>query len=593
MVRDVSQTPRIRIALADQRQRRSIYRMRHEVYARELAQHPSNRHSLLRDDLDQFNTYITVTVGSRVLGFVSITPPGRGQYSIDKYLPRRKLPFALDDRVYEVRLLTVDADHRRGPVACVLMYAAFRWIEANGGQRIMAIGRREVVELYRKVGMHPRGLEVQSGNVHFEVMDATVDDVREHLQHFAPHLKRLADRVDWQLKVPFEPADACFHGGAFFDAVGDEFDRLDRADRVINADVLDAWFDPSPKVLTALHGHLPWLVRTSPPTGCEGMVRTIERVRGVDEASVLPGAGSSDLIFLALRQWLGATSRVLILDPMYGEYAHVLEEVIGCQVDRLTLSRDNGYQVDPDRLAAAVKSGYDLIVMVNPNSPTGRHVPAAMLRPILRDAPQQTRIWIDETYVEYAGADQSLEGFAAESRNVIVCKSMSKVYALSGIRAAYLVGPAQIVGELRPLTPPWAVSLPAQLAAVEALKDQAYYTEQYRRTHALRGELVDALLAAVPDIVVVPSVANFILCHLPPSGPDAATVVQRCREDDVFLRDASGMGTQLGSHALRIAVKDTTANRRIVQVVARALGRATTDCQTPVSRERADAFGAA
>ncbi|MDP7349299.1 MAG: hypothetical protein QF735_13730, partial [Phycisphaeraceae bacterium] len=120
-----------------------------------------------------------------------------------------------------------------------------------------------------------------------------------------------------------------------------------------------------------------------------------------------------------------------------------------------------------------------------------------------------------------------------------------------------------------------------------------YYAEQYRRTHALRGELVDALRAAVPDIVVVPSVANFILCHLSPSGPDAAAVVERCHQDDVFLRDASGMGTQLGPHALRIAVKDAAANRRIVQAVSRALGRVGTDGQTPVSCDGADGCGAA
>jgi nicotinamidase-related amidase len=57
--------------------------------------------------------------------------------------------------------------------------------------------------------------------------------------------------------------------------------------------------------------------------------------RGVDEHCLLPGGGSSDLIFLALRQWLTPASHALILDPTYGEYAHVLERVIGCRVDRI------------------------------------------------------------------------------------------------------------------------------------------------------------------------------------------------------------------------------------------------------------------
>ena len=110
----------------------------------------------------------------------------------------------------------------------------------------------------------------------------------------------------------------CYHGGAFFEAIGDEFETLEAASRVISADVLDAWFDPAPAVLDALREHLPFALRTSPPTNAEGMQRVIARSRGVPAESVLVGSGSSDLIFLALRHWLTPASRVLILDPMYG-----------------------------------------------------------------------------------------------------------------------------------------------------------------------------------------------------------------------------------------------------------------------------------
>jgi histidinol-phosphate/aromatic aminotransferase/cobyric acid decarboxylase-like protein len=85
--------------------------------------------------------------------------------------------------------------------------------------------------------------------------------------------------------------------------------------------VLDAWFPPSPKVLAALTDYLPWLLRTSPPTGCEGLIETIAEVRGIRRENILPGAGSSDLIFRALRQWITPTSHALILDPTYSEYA--------------------------------------------------------------------------------------------------------------------------------------------------------------------------------------------------------------------------------------------------------------------------------
>src|SRR5207253_350152 len=110
------------------------------------------------------------------------------------------------------------------------------------------------------------------------------------------------------------------------------------------------------------------------------------------------------------------------------------------------------------------------------------------------------------------GAEHSLESFAATSRNVIVCKSMSKVYALSGVRAAYLCGPRHFMTELRAITPPWAVSLPAQVAAVNALHDPGYYQRRYAETHAQREFLAHELGGLGFD--VTPGVANFLLCHL-------------------------------------------------------------------------------
>jgi histidinol-phosphate/aromatic aminotransferase/cobyric acid decarboxylase-like protein len=207
-------------------------------------------------------------------------------------------------------------------------------------------------------------------------------------------------------------------------------------------------------------------------------------------------------------------------------------------------------------------------------------VPRQSLEPLLKGAPTRTRIWIDETYIEYAGQNQSLESFAAQSENVIICKSMSKVYALSGVRAAYLCGPPPLIAQLRTLTPPWTVSLPAQVAVIKALEDPAYYTSRYFETHTLRQALAQALLAVSP-MEIIPGVANFLLCHLPPDGPDAATVVQRCRADGLFVRNAASMGSQLGHYALRVAVKDAETNHRIVEILNAALnGRATSHNST-------------
>jgi histidinol-phosphate/aromatic aminotransferase/cobyric acid decarboxylase-like protein len=177
--------------------------------------------------------------------------------------------------------------------------------------------------------------------------------------------------------------------------------------------------------------------------------------------------------------------------------------------------------------------------------------------------------------VEYAGLDQSLERFASRSTNVVICKSMSKMYALSGVRAAYLCGPAALMNELRPHCPPWSVSLPGQMAACEALKASDYYRARWEETHQLREDLRANLQRLGWD--VVPGCANFLLCHLPsvasgPSeSPDAATLIQGLRKRGLFVRDVECMGTGFNGRALRIAVKDRQTNSTMVEIIAATL----------------------
>src|SRR5438309_1831808 len=106
----------ISIAVAAGADREAIYRVRHEVFARELGQHSANPEGRLTDNLDEFNVYLVARQRGEMAGFVSVTPPGNGAYAIDKYLSRAELPFVCDDGLYEVRLLTVLPAHRRRPI---------------------------------------------------------------------------------------------------------------------------------------------------------------------------------------------------------------------------------------------------------------------------------------------------------------------------------------------------------------------------------------------------------------------------------------------------------------------------------------------
>ncbi|MFD4688918.1 aminotransferase class I/II-fold pyridoxal phosphate-dependent enzyme [Streptomyces sp. NPDC058463] len=564
----------LQIRVADPEDLVWIHELRHRVYAQELGQHAPRPDRQLHDALDGDNVYLVAARGPVRMGFVSLTPPWLGRYGLDKYLTRDELPLLSEGGVFEVRILTVEPRWRSTAVAPLLMYAALRWISSRGGRTVVAMGRTELLSMYLTVGLKPFGHTVRSGAVTFEVLTGEVAGLTQlATTRFRTALERFRSVVDWQLDMEWAPGpDGCEHGGASFTAIGADFRTLHRRDEVVAADVLDAWFPPAPGVRAALAEDPAWSARTSPPTGAEGLLSELAEARALPVETLVAGAGSSDLIFRAFGRWLTPESRVLLLDPGYGEYAYVTERVIGCRVDRFRLHRKDGWRIDAARLASVVGAGrYDLVVVVNPNNPTGRHAPAAELRTLIEAAPARTRWWIDEAYLGYVDLAESLAPLAAVDPRVVVCTSLSKMYALSGVRAAYLVAEPATAALLRRWTPPWAVGLPAQLAAVATLRDPAYYRACWLRTHDLRRQLA-ADLAQVDDTVVVEEgVANFLNITLPYDGPSAARLVRECRRHDVYLRDLSPLSPQYEGRTVRVAVRDTAENARIVAAYEAAM----------------------
>jgi len=350
---------------------------------------------------------------------------------------------------------------------------------------------------------------------------------------------------------------AADHGGAFFEAIGVDLTALKRADGIVSADVLDAWFDPAPGVLELLREHLPFLLRTSPPNHAEGFVAEIAARRGLPVESILPGAGSSSLLFHCLPRLLPESVRAVVLSPMYSEYQHIIQTLLEGEAIPHDLHEANGFRIDGGRLLHQVLSSRPhALLLVNPNNPTGVLWPKAQLLGLLDRAPADMLAVVDETYIEYADASESIEAEAARRPNLLLVKSMSKVYALSGVRAAYAVTHPSRAAQLRRWLPPWPVGLLAQAAAMEALRDPGYYATRYAETRRLREEIA-AELSVNAGVRVYSSHSNFLLLET----SRAAALAQHLRLAGIYVREfPSG---PLAGRFLRIAVKSETQNRLI------------------------------
>ena len=105
---------------------------------------------------------------------------------------------------------------------------------------------------------------------------------------------------------------------------------------------------------------------------------------------------------------------------------------------------------------------------------------------------------------------------------------------------------------------------------MRALQDAAYYEEQYRSTHVMRAQMHQAL-QGMGIHEIVPGQANFLMFHLDESQSTAEQVIERARDNGVFIRDIASMGSTLGLRALRIAIKDPAGNQRVLQTLRQCL----------------------
>ena len=543
---------------------KQISSLRHDVYAEELQQYDLNNEQQLEDPGRHF---ITCMIGTQLAGYISLNPPEQKPFRVTKYFS----PEILDKTVYsqsneqrsttyEVRALTVSPAFRGQDIASKLMVYALKFVLHHEGTDIIAMGHSGVVDMYKKLGVtvfEEHG--VQYGKTHYYPMHLNPQKA------FSVHAKQIA-----QLET-IEEDDVCYHGGKSWDA--SKFDFKIR-DSLIVADVLDSPFPPCPEALQVLREQLERCCQESPPTQCEELIETIAHVRGVQTKHVAVSSGSSSLMFSFLPQLLNADSRVLVLSPMYGEYSHILTHVIGCEMTDFVLLREDGFKIDVEALVEQSRK-HDAVIFVNPNSPTGVYCEemSEIVHRIQDESESPTRckmIWVDETYIDYVPSAQSLEPLVASIPSLIVCKSMSKCYALSGLRVAYAV--SQKINQLRRFIPPWAVSLPGQLAAVAALKNPSYYNQQYSIIHQQRMVLTQKLQQENFD--VLPGVANFILTFLPKDTQHtSSSFIEACKEKGVFIRDAQNMGVSLGNNAVRFAIRTLEENERILECVQQVLAQ--------------------
>lgn len=282
------------------------------------------------------------------------------------------------------------------------------------------------------------------------------------------------------------------------------------------------------------------------------------------EAHLVPGSGSTELLYLLPR--VLAPRRALIVTPAFSEYQRGLE-LAGCEVDGFALRAEDRFALDPEALLSSMAPMTDLVVVANPANPTGALIPPPVLLELARVLEGRASLLVDEAFIDFC-PDYSILRRVPEYFNLYVLRSLTKFYAIPGLRAGFLAGPEAGVASLGARREPWTLSTPALAAASACLDAEAYRRLSLATIPQLRQEFADALVAL--GLEVFPSRANFVLARLPEGAPGGGEIAATLRRGGILVRTCCSF-PPLDDRYLRLAVRSSEDNKRLVAALQGAM----------------------
>ncbi|MFH1994635.1 MAG: threonine-phosphate decarboxylase CobD [Nitrospinota bacterium] len=307
-----------------------------------------------------------------------------------------------------------------------------------------------------------------------------------------------------------------------------------------------------------------------PAPKSDDLKKSLANIHEIDSDNLLIGNGSIELIYLIVGA-LGA-QRVLIPIPTFSEYEFASR---GARAKCLFLKSNEktGFKIDTEKLLRLIPQ-VDLVFLCNPNNPTGQLFKKMDILEILSVCHKNNTILIiDEAFIDFVSGNKgeiSLISEAATLKNLLVLRSLTKKFAIPGLRLGYLVGERSLIRNISCHLYPWNVNRLAQVAGMEAIEDQAYIKKTELFINRERSFLRKGL-KGIEGVKLFDSTANYFLCKLENRVAfDVNRLQEKLIDKNIIIRNCSNF-RGLSNRFFRVAIRKRADNVSLIKSLAEGL----------------------
>ncbi len=323
---------------------------------------------------------------------------------------------------------------------------------------------------------------------------------------------------------------------------------------------------PSQAVLEAIRANAGEVYRY-PDGACFEMRRALMEYFGVEGNQLIFGNGSDELVDILCQIYLEPGDSVLTSQGAFSAY-QISAQSVRAKTIHTSLTTDSRFDLAAMAEQLQNNAKIKLVFLPNPNNPTGTYFTEKEFEDFMAVAgSKDVYVVLDEAYVEFVRATDypSGQGFQRRFKNILLLRTMSKVFGLAGLRVGILIAPPDVIDLMNRVRKPFNINLLAQVAVAAAVKDRAHIEIVKRLT----WEGLDYYYSALKDMGLkyLPSQGNFVLFDTGRNGED---VYQAMLKQGVILRPVTSYG--FPKH-LRMSVGLPDENRAAIAALKKVLSQ--------------------